>query len=91
MRIIFMIVLTVGIWMATPFGTSNAYLHSDLYMEVTVKAGEDVWSIARRHVSDKEDIRDLIDAVYKVNQLDRRVSIYPGQTLKIPVIRENKS
>ncbi|MCE5287442.1 MAG: LysM peptidoglycan-binding domain-containing protein [Pelosinus sp.] len=55
------------------------------YKIVQVSAGDSIWSIASRYVTNKEDIRELIAAINKTNQLDSNSKIYTGQTLKIPV------
>lgn len=55
------------------------------YKIVEVKSGDSLWNIAGRYVTNREDIRDKIAAINKVNHLDSNSKIYPGQALKIPV------
>ena len=83
---IIIVILTVLIWVATPFGTSNAYLHTDVYDYVTIKTGDDIWSIAKNYVSNKEDIRELISAIHQINNIENSSNIYPGQVVKIPIV-----
>jgi LysM repeat protein len=52
---------------------------------VQVSTGDSIWSIASRYVTSKEDIRDVIASINKINHLDNNSKIHPGQTLKIPV------
>lgn len=52
---------------------------------VQVTRGDTVWSIAGRYVGEKEDIRNLVIAIKKLNNLGNDVAIYPGQSLKVPV------
>lgn len=69
-----------------PFHTSNAYLHTEAYDYVTIQQGDSLWSIAGRYADDKNDIRELIAAIHELNHIKKSDSIYPGQTLKIPVL-----
>lgn len=55
------------------------------YRLVQVGRGDTVWAIAAKHVGDKEDVRNLIVAIKKANNLGNDVAIQPGQTLKIPL------
>jgi nucleoid-associated protein YgaU len=52
---------------------------------VKVASGDTVWSIAAHYVGDKEDIRNLVVAIKKANNLDNNMRIQPGQVLKVPV------
>lgn len=67
----------------------NAYLTSKSFNEVRVLAGDSVWSIASKFVTNKEDVRELITAIRQVNGLSASVDIYPGQVLKIPLRSPN--
>lgn len=80
------VIIAVFIWVFTPFGTSNAYLHTDVYDYVTIKGGDDIWSIAKNYVDDKNDIRELISAIHEINKIKNSANIYPGQVLKIPIV-----
>lgn len=84
MKAIVILIGAVLMWFAVPMGTTNAYLESKVYDSITVRQGDSLWSIAACYVSDQNDIREMIIAVRKVNQLDRNARIYPGQTLRIP-------
>jgi LysM repeat protein len=53
------------------------------YSNHVVQTGETVWEIAKIYNVEK-DIRDYVYMIAKANQLDN-FSIYPGQTLIIPV------
>lgn len=56
-----------------------------LYQLVQVGRGDTVWSIAAKHTGDKEDVRNLVVAIKKANNLGNDVAIQPGQTLKVPL------
>ncbi|MEG6584480.1 LysM peptidoglycan-binding domain-containing protein [Dendrosporobacter sp. 1207_IL3150] len=85
MKLILGIALVLSLWSITPLVSSNNYLESNIYSTVNVSEGDSVWTIAARHVSDKEDIRNLVMAIREVNKLSNNAQIYPGQELKIPV------
>lgn len=55
------------------------------YQVVYVSRGDTVWSIAGKYVGEKEDVRNLVVAIKKQNNLGNDVSIYPGQALRVPV------
>ena len=52
---------------------------------VTVARGDTVWSIAAKHSTQSQDVRDVIAVIQQVNNLNRSVDIYPGQTLRVPI------
>ena len=56
------------------------------FTAVTVERGDSVWSIAAKHSTHSQDIRHVIAVMKEVNNLNRSVDIYPGQTLRVPVI-----
>jgi nucleoid-associated protein YgaU len=64
---------------------ASSYPTDGSYRTVYVGKGDSVWSIAAKHVGDKEDIRSLVAAIKQVNSLSNDVAIHPGQALKIPV------
>lgn len=63
----------------------NSYLTTKSFNEVHVLAGDSVWSIASKFVTNKEDVRELITAIRHVNGLSIDANIHPGQVLKIPI------
>lgn len=56
------------------------------YTIVTVERGDTVWSIATKYSTHSQDIRHVIAVMKEVNNLNRSVDIYPGQTLRVPVV-----
>jgi len=77
-------VVILGLF-GTSFGSDDIYTTAESYVDVQVNQGDTVWSIAARYASDKEDIRDLIIAIKRINGLNNNELIYPGQVLKIPI------
>ena len=59
------------------------------YQTISVKPGDSVWSIAANFTTPKDDIRNVVIDIKKINGLGNDVAIYPGQTLKIPVRTPN--
>jgi len=55
------------------------------YMNIQVRSGDTVWTIAARNASNEEDIRELVYAIKTMNELDHNALIYSGQTLKVPM------
>ena len=49
---------------------------------ITVSAGDTLWSIACEYKKSGQDIREYIHELRKINDLDDCI-IYPGQVLKI--------
>lgn len=85
MKIIIAFLFSIIVWTFVSTSTSDAYLHTNLYDEVIVRQGDDVWNIAKRYVGDKEDIRELILIINKINNLDNNSRVFPGQKLRIPI------
>lgn len=81
------IILIVSV--ITPFTISRAFVDNTIYETVYVKSGDSVWHIAEKYTTDGKDIREVIYEIRKINKLDNNASVYPGQTLKVPV--NNKS
>ena len=86
MRFILVFILIVAGLAAVPFHTSDAYQPAE-YEIVTVRAGDDLWSLADKYINDSHDIRQYLAVVYKVNNLQKNDNVYPGQKLKFPLLK----
>lgn len=84
-RILLVFSLLVALWSVAPLASSNGYLDVNRYGTVQVKSGDSVWSIAAKYVTDKDDIRELTQAINQLNGLQKNSQIFPGQVLKIPL------
>lgn len=54
---------------------------------VVVKSGESLWTIASRITPNTVDVREMIYAVKKINNLDDSFVLSPGMTLKVPTTK----
>jgi Tfp pilus assembly protein FimV len=52
--------------------------------EYLVRPGDTLWEIADEHGPDDRDVRDVIEAIRRLNRIDGSI-IQPGQVLEIPV------
>jgi ABC-type dipeptide/oligopeptide/nickel transport system permease component len=79
--LIFLIFIVLIIGKPVSFAYNNK---CSQYIEITVKKGDTLWSIAKKYGSQKQDIRKTIYYIKKTNDF-KSSYIYIGQTLKIPV------
>ena len=77
--------LALVILAITPLAISFAFTDSTTYTTVYVKPGDTVWQIAAKYTTGKDDVREVIYEIRKINKLDNNASVYPGQVLKVPV------
>lgn len=52
-------------------------------VEVKVRGGDNLWSIAETHTAPGDDVRATIDAIRQLNRLSGS-TIYAGQILDVP-------
>lgn len=67
-------------------GTSPAFLNQT----VIVYEGDTIWSIGERFTKKGEDVRVVVERIYKANNLHEQSFIKPGQKLLIPVREESQ-
>ncbi|WP_371369144.1 Cell division suppressor protein YneA [Sporomusa rhizae] len=81
------VIFVLFIWNSFSFVSANGDVYSKPinYTSIYVKSGDSVWSIAAAYSTPKDDIRDVVSAIIKINGLNKNVQITPGQELKIPV------
>jgi len=77
--------LVLVILAITPLAISFAFNDTTTYTTVYVKPGDTVWQIASKYTTDKDDVREVVFEIRKINKLDNNASVYPGQILKVPV------
>lgn len=51
--------------------------------EIVVEPGDTIWTIAEKHCSPEENIRNFVFTIREVNEIDGAV-IHPGQKLLVP-------
>lgn len=67
-------------------GNMDSYGDGEVeYIEVVVRAGESLWSIAENATPEHRDLRATMYEIVKVNQLESEI-IQPGQVLQIPKV-----
>lgn len=84
-KVLLVFSLIVALWSIAPLASSNGYMDVSRYETFQVKYGDSVWNIAAKYVTDKDDIRELTQAINQVNGLQKNSQIFPGQVLKIPI------
>lgn len=77
--------LALVILAIAPLAISFAFTNNTTYDTVYVKPGDTVWQIASKYTTDKDDVREVVFEIRKINKLDNNASVYPGQVLKVPV------
>lgn len=77
--------LALVILAITPLAVSRAFVDNTTYNTVYVKPGDTVWHIASKYTTDKDDVREVVYEIRKLNKLDNNASVYPGQALRVPV------
>ena len=82
----FILFLTLVILAITPLTVSRAFFDTTTYETVYVKPGDTVWQIAAKYTTPKDDVREVIYEIRKINKLNNNANVYPGQALKVPVI-----
>ena len=86
----FTLFMTIAILMfisaaGTIIGANNAEsLTRPVYSEITVQSGDTLWNLADEFGPDDKDLREVVFAICEINDISAD-SIYPGQTILIPV------
>lgn len=85
--VVISVIFVLFIWNSFSFvlANGNTYSKPVNYTTIYVKSGDSVWSIAAAYSTPKDDIRDLVSDIIKINGLSKNVQITPGQALKIPL------
>lgn len=86
-NMVYIIILFSIISLLSGFSGFKKYNNIVEYETVNVTQGDTLWNIAREYISEKEDIRDYIYMIRKVNNLES-ANIHPGDQLLIPVYKK---
>ncbi|WP_425060955.1 Cell division suppressor protein YneA [Sporomusa carbonis] len=84
-RITLIISLVLILLAITPLAISLAFVDTNTYETVYVKPGDTVWQIAAKYATDKDDVREIVFEIRKINKLDNNARVHPGQALRVPV------
>ncbi|WP_373665546.1 LysM domain-containing protein [Sporomusa silvacetica] len=49
-----------------------------MQLDFYVKPGDTVWQIAAEYTTSKDDVRELVYEIRRINKLDNNASVYPG-------------
>ncbi|MEJ8553299.1 cell division suppressor protein YneA [Tepidibacter sp. Z1-5] len=86
-NVVYIIILFSAISLLSGFSDFKKYKNIVEYETVNVMQGDTLWNIAKENISEKEDIRDYIYMIRKVNNLES-ANIHPGDQLLIPVYKK---
>ncbi len=82
-----MVMITISLIVTTTITSRNkAYStkYDDRYLEVTIKRGDTLWSIALNNKPDYYDTREIVYEIMIANNMkDSKIS--PGDVIKIPI------
>ncbi|TWH51752.1 LysM domain-containing protein [Sporomusa sp. KB1] len=84
-KTILVLSLVLVILALTPLAISRAFVEPTIYETIYVKPGDTVWQIAAKYMTDKDDVREVVFEIRRINKLDNNAKVYPGQALKVPV------
>lgn len=82
-------VVAIVVWLGVALATGGDELLAGSpdqlgYVEVIVRQGDTLWGLAQRHGPKHRDIRETIDRIRRLNGLEARANIQPGERLMIP-------
>jgi len=82
-------VLAMAVWLGVALATVGDELLAGSpdqlgYVEVIVRQGDTLWGLAQRHGPKHRDIRETIDRIRRLNGLEARANLQPGERLMIP-------
>lgn len=83
----YILVISACILGATQLGWM--YQNDASYVSVQVQEGDTVWHLASLASDNSTDVRQTVDAIMTRNHLSSNADIRPGQTIEIPVNKEN--
>ena len=66
------------------YGSSSSNVN---YIEVEIKEGNTLWSVALKYMPKNYDVREMVFDIKKFNKIESSF-IYPGDIIKIPIIKE---
>ena len=83
-------IYAIGLLVWVLIGTAcigAAHKSDEVYVHHMVQEGDTVWSIAAEQYGDEADIRLMVHRIEKINGI-KDSSIYPGQIIKLPEIKQ---
>lgn len=77
------ILITTVMNFALGFNTADSLTYAE-YMDLDVKSGDTLWSIAETYMADSGDIRLAVHELCQINEISAD-QLYAGMTIQIPV------
>ncbi len=83
-KVLFLLLaMVIGAWNLFPVSAADPVADRPM-QRVTVAPGDTLWRIAERTSDGKEDLRQAIYVICRLNQLDESAYLTPGQQLLVP-------
>ncbi|OPJ57163.1 cell division suppressor protein YneA [Alkalithermobacter paradoxus] len=82
------IILLMLLFIVNPFNLRKEDIELE-FVEIQIQSGDTLWNIAREYINEKEDIRNYIYEIQKLNNLNEPY-IYPGKVILIPIKKQNR-
>jgi nucleoid-associated protein YgaU len=79
-----MVAVGLKLWRGNVAAATSAAVRP-VVLPVTVRAGDSLWSLARRYGDPSVYILDRVDTLARTNKLTGSVRLTPGQRLLVPV------
>ena len=57
-------------------------------VHVTVYRGDTIWELGKHFAADNEDVRLVVERIYKANKIDANFILKPGEKIIIPVRKD---
>lgn len=80
---IMIILITTVMNFSLGFNTADSLTYTE-YMDLEVKSGDTLWSIAETYMADSGDIRLAVHELCQINEIAAD-QLYAGMTIQIPV------
>ncbi|MBU5426605.1 LysM peptidoglycan-binding domain-containing protein [Tissierella pigra] len=80
------IILSLVIFSLLTTNKVHSSIYKIDYKEVKVAEGDTLWTIAMNHLPSNMDIRRMVYEIKEFNDMDSGY-IYPGNIIKVPVIK----
>ncbi|MCR5175712.1 MAG: LysM peptidoglycan-binding domain-containing protein [Anaerovibrio sp.] len=84
------VAIIVGIAVLAPLNLTNAYLRCSEFDTVVIHYGDSVENIASRYTDDKDEVRELTEAIIEINDIKNPTKLKAGKKIQVPVLAKEK-